>query len=262
MPTLLLSRRCQPEAGRLADQAQAAGWQVQSLSFQHVPRRIYGRQFAFYGETNVGRRLMRQHRLTLIEPTFDLLAKTPLRYTQRRVRAMTLGHAIALEERMFVKPADCTHKCFDAAVAESGRWIHCADSVPRTTPVLVSEPVDWENEYRAIVCERRVAALSPYIRRGRLARVGGDQWPWDPGESQEVRAFVEAVLADPGVKLPPVVTLDVGQIAGRGWAIVEFNPVWCSGLLGCTLDRMLEVLERACRPSSRLGRDRLWTVER
>jgi hypothetical protein len=38
----------------------------------------------------------------------------------------------------------------------------------------------------------------------------------------------------------------------RGWAIVEFNPAWCSGLLGTDPAAVLGVLERACRDADGL----------
>jgi hypothetical protein len=44
------------------------------------------------------------------------------------------------------------------------------------------------------------------------------------------------------------VVMDVGYIEGRGWAVVEFNPAWCSTLYGCRPADALPVLRRACRP--------------
>ena len=45
----------------------------------------------------------------------------------------------------------------------------------------------------------------------------------------------------------PAFVVDVGLVEGRGWAVVEFNPAWCSGLLGADPAAVLGVLERACR---------------
>jgi hypothetical protein len=57
--------------------------------------------------------------------------------------------------------------------------------------------------------------------------------------------------------------MDVGVIDDRGWAVVEFNPAWCSGVLGADPRRVLAVLERACHDTRRLSvADQHWVMER
>ena len=63
-------------------------------------------------------------------------------------------------------------------------------------------------------------------------------------------------------ELPPAVVVDVGLIDDRGWAVVEFNPVFCAGLLGADPAAVLPVLARACRPRDHLGADERWVIER
>ncbi len=49
----------------------------------------------------------------------------------------------------------------------------------------------------------------------------------------------------------------------HGWAVVEFNPAWCSGLLGADPAAVLGVLERACRDVDGLdAADAAWVVAR
>jgi hypothetical protein len=82
-------------------------------------------------------------------------------------------------------------------------------------------------------------------------------------EAEEMLAFARKLLFDDGVDVPPAFVLDVGLIASRGWAVVEMNPVWCSGLLGCDLAVMPPVLRRACRRSAELScSDRRWLIDR
>lgn len=87
---------------------------------------------------------------------------------------------------------------------------------------------------------------SVYLRNGELQRDAG--FPSTPGEQAELRAFVEPLLADPRVALPRAAVLDVGVIAGRGWAVVEQNAAWGAGLYGCDPDEVLEVLRHAAVP--------------
>lgn len=50
----------------------------------------------------------------------------------------------------------------------------------------------------------------------------------------------------PIVPAPLGVVLDVGVIEGRGWAVVEANAAWGSGIYGCDPAAILPVLARAC----------------
>ncbi|MGE0609237.1 MAG: ATP-grasp domain-containing protein [Pirellulales bacterium] len=263
MPTLLLSRTCQPEADRLAIIANGARWHHQWLGRRNVPTQLHGNDFGLYAETDTALRVSQQHQLALIEPSFDLLAHLPFKFTRREIKYMTLGDALRIRDRSFIKPADCTNKAFDAAVWNAGKYILCADDLSRETPVLVSEPVSWDVEYRVIVLERNVITYSPYIRGGWLARDQDDRWPCPKEEAAGLLSLCEMLLADDSVSLPPVFTLDIGIIEDRGCAVIEFNPVWCAGLLGCDLSKMLPVFHRACRRRSELtDADAAWVVDR
>jgi hypothetical protein len=263
MPTLLLSRTLQPEAGRLAKIARRERWHVQWLSRRSGPARLQGKEFALYAQTDIALRVARLRHLALIEPPLGILARLPDEYRSRQIRFMTLGEAESLDRRIFVKPADCTAKVFDAAVYESGDRILRSDDLSAATPVLVSEPVEWANEYRTIVLERRVIASSPYIRRGWLARDAEGRWPFPQDEAQAMHGFCRTLLGDERIEFPPAFVLDVGTISGGGWAVVELNPVWCSGLLGCDFAAILPALRRACVNRADLAADDArWTVER
>lgn len=263
MPTLLISRNCLPESRILAANARKARWEVQWLGRRRGPARLRERECALYAETDLALRVARMHGLGLIEPTLDLLARLPRKYLLRQVDFMTLSAAQTLTGRTFVKPADCTAKVFDAAIYEAGRFIFCDDDLSPQTPVLASEPVDWEAEFRLVVQERKVVAFSPYIRGGWLARNAQGEWPFSQTEAEEMLSFARELLANDAVALPPAFVLDVGFIGSRGWAVVEMNPVWCSGLLGCDLNVMLPVLRRACQRIDQLScADRQWVIER
>ena len=56
------------------------------------------------------------------------------------------------------------------------------------------------------------------------------------------------MLSDARVDLPRATVIDVGTIAGRGWAVVEQNAAWGSGLYGCDPEQVLEVLRFSSEP--------------
>jgi hypothetical protein len=50
--------------------------------------------------------------------------------------------------------------------------------------------------------------------------------------------------------LPMTVVVDVGFVAGRGWAVIEFNAAWGAGPNGCNPERVLPAIVAASGPSS------------
>jgi len=68
-----------------------------------------------------------------------------------------------------------------------------------------------------------------------------------PDERAAAETFLAMVLADPSLPLPPAVVVDVGLIAGRGWAVVEANAAWGAGICDCAPERILPLLRRATR---------------
>jgi hypothetical protein len=47
------------------------------------------------------------------------------------------------------------------------------------------------------------------------------------------------------MELPRAVVVDVGLIAGRGWAVIEFNAAWGAGLNGCDPEKVLPAILEA-----------------
>ncbi|APR75336.1 Hypothetical protein A7982_00682 [Minicystis rosea] len=257
VPTLVLSHRYSPDSNALFAAALAAGWDVERLHGFRCPEGLAARDPVFYGETLLADAIRDELGILLLDPADTFLPALPERHRLRDVRLSTLGEACARRDRMFVKPTD--EKCFPAKVYENGSAIQPDPILPHDLPVLVSEPVVFEIEYRGFIVDRRLATLSPYIRGGAIARTEDGDWEADPTEVAEARACFEAILADPEADLPPAVVIDVGRMAGRGWGVVEANPAWASGLCGCDPSAVLPVLRRAAVPANlATDADRRW----
>jgi hypothetical protein len=57
--------------------------------------------------------------------------------------------------------------------------------------------------------------------------------------------------------------IDIGKIVGRGWAVVEANPAWGSGIYGNDPDEVLNVLAKSCMKRDQLPDDySVWLIER
>jgi len=68
-------------------------------------------------------------------------------------------------------------------------------------------------------------------------------------EVAAARTFAESVVRSSNVDYPPAFVLDVGYIEGSGWAVVEANECWASGIYGCDPIKVLDVLRHACIPA-------------
>jgi len=243
VPILVLSPSYTEDSITLAEAAWRQGWEVCRLARWHEWAPLVGREVAVYGELMFAAYLAEALGLVLLEPPVDWLCRLPWAYRKRDVLATTLGEARGMLGPAFFKPGD--EKCFPAGVYASGREIPSAELLAPETPVLVAEPVTWRVEYRCFVRERRVEAMSPYLRFGQLARAEDGSWPAERAEAEAAAAFAESLLSDPAVDVPEAVVVDVGEIEGRGWAAVEANQAWASGIYGCEQEGVLRVVKAA-----------------
>jgi hypothetical protein len=193
---------------------------------------------ALRGGTSFCRKAARLLGARVLEPADDFLPSLPRQYSKRTLELMTLAEARLITDRRFIKPVN--DKFFPAGVYENG------DEVPstihgETIAVIASDPVVWEVEYRLFVLDREVRAISPYgLAEGVRA---------EPRIEAEARAFGETALADPAVRLPRAVVLDVGIIQDAGWAVVEANTAVMSGIYDCEPESVLEVLAAGIEPT-------------
>jgi len=262
MPTLILPPRYTPDSNALWKAAIDAGWETERLQGWRIPAGfIMEENLVLYGEPLFAAVVADQLHLALLEPPFPWTAELPEVYRRRDVQFSALGEARQLRDPRFIKPAD--DKCFPAKVYESGSRLPADDVLPDSTPVLIAEPVSWEVEYRCFVLERQVLTSSIYLRNGGLAQEQDGTWDAPDSEASEALELAGTVLSDAAVRFPAAAVLDVGRIAGRGWAVVESNAAWGSGIYGCDPAAVLRVIQRACIKRNKLNEDdRAWVVER
>jgi hypothetical protein len=261
MPTLLLSTWDLPAAKTLAQAARDTGWRAYALDETLSPA-IDG-DAVYYGGSDTALAAADKFNLALLEPPLDLLARMPRAFLQRSVEFARFGDLHRLRAPTFIKPADPLNKAFDAGIYSNARDIRAPRGVPAETPVLLAEPLEWLAEYRCFVLNRKVAASSPYLSFGRPV------WhPFGKGgekvhQSGQVLALYERLTAQCKTAFPPAFVVDVGLIEDRGWAIVEFNPAWCAGLLGADPKQVLAVLRRASQNRDTVSRaDKRWLIKR
>ncbi len=243
MPTLILTPRHTEDSQALWRAAGQLGWAVERLQSWRVPDDLRTvPEPVLYLEALIGPMLAGQFGLRLLEPPDDWLPRLPDEYRKRSATLTTFGEARTLTAPAFIKPPNS--KSFPARVYTGAEL---PDGYADDAPVLVQEVVRWEKEFRCLVLDRRLRTFSVYLRNGELQRA--NDFAMSDDETTEVTAFVNRVLADDRVDFPRTAVLDVGVIAGRGWAVVEQNAAWGSGLYGCDPAEVLEVLRHAAVPA-------------
>lgn len=260
-PTLVLSPRFTPDSTALWRAAIEAGWRVERLQSHHPPDYLQEQDVILYGEALFANIVAERLSLALLEPPFRWLADLPHRYLNRKVLYTTLADARKLAEPTFVKPA--YDKSFASTVYPSGEQLPSSEILPDEMPVLIAEPVIWEVEFRCFILNRQIMTLSVYVRNGELAQNEEGEWVASQIEMDQAQEFTSSVLTDTHISVAPAFALDVGKITDKGWAIVEANPAWASGIYGCDPARILPVLRRACIRQSDLGKeDKKWVWQR
>jgi len=233
-PTLQFWRACIAEKWEVV---RLHNWQVSALE---------GTDLAIYGEPLFAHHVAQTLGRKLEEPPLDFLPKLPAKWRGRDVRLSTLAEARKISTRAFIKPAD--EKCFDAKIYWSGAELPPLGVLPGDLPVLVQAVVQWDLEFRCFCLDRKVVTLSPYWRNNQLAQANDGLWPASGDELQNAKEFCERVLANDSIDLPAAIVLDVGMMKDFGWAVVECNAAFSSGLYGCDPVSVLQLLRRACTP--------------
>ena len=242
MPTLILTPRFTEDSQAMWRAASELGWGVERLTSWRVPDELCSvTEPVLYLEALFGPTLAVSFGLQLLEPAVDWLPSLPERFRKRSIFLTTLVAARGLTDAAFIKPPN--DKSFPAQ-------IYCGHELPsgydESMPVLVSEIVVWEKEFRCFVLDREPRTISVYLRRGDLQR--GTEFAAADEELVDAEAMVRAVLADASVHVPRACVIDVGVIEGRGWAVVEQNAAWGAGIYGCDPKAVLEVLRHASVP--------------
>lgn len=187
-----------------------------------------------YLEALMAEAIAQQLGIRLLNPSDDWLTNLPQEYRKRPHYLTTLGKVRRSPITAFIKPPN--DKSFPARVYSAK---DLPTDYPDNTPILVSEIVEWDKEFRCFILNRCLKTFSVYLREGELQ---SENFTHTKQEEFEVRNFIQNILSDKRVQIPSAAVIDVGVIKGRGWAVVEQNAAWGAGLYGCNPIQVLEVL--------------------
>ncbi len=255
MPSLIVSSRYTTDSQVLRQVAQDHGWETLRLDGRQVPDWFDPRddQIALFYTAPHAFDIAAQLSRTLLGCSPDWTVQLPHEFLLRKLRQMTLIEALELKEDSFVKHS--VSKAFPAGVYNPESLAVATAKLHSNTLVHVGEPVEWAVEYRCFVIDREIAAISPYKRHGQVIKDHSNLLGASRSEMDDAKRLASSVLQSSRIQCPPAFVLDVGTIVGRGWAVVEFNECWASGIYACDPKRVLDTLLRACVPTHSLTED-------
>jgi hypothetical protein len=247
LPTLILPPRYTEDSQLLWQAANQLGWQTERLQYwkeylepsEHL---FHIEDLVFYVDVLFAPEFANILGKYLLEPPEDWLVKLPYKYKLRYISLMTLKEAKQLTELKFIKPPN--DKSFPARVWKGNQLPTDFDE---NMPVLVSDIVKFEKEFRCYILNRQLKTFSIYLRNGELQKTNNYEHTLE--EEKELLHFVNDLLNDNDVVLGKTAVLDVGTINGQ-WAVVEQNAAWGSGIYGCDPKSVLEVIKHS---STNLG---------
>lgn len=239
--TILTSPRYSQDSHIIAEAARKhQGWATHRAVRYQVPEDL--EDPVVYGEPIFCDIVAQRLGLNLLQTPPFWLAELPKKYLLRDVVGMPAKLLTGVRGRRFIKPAD--DKVFPAAIYEEGSHAPTRHVDPGC-PCLVSEVVEFDTEVRCYVLDRNIVTAGTYLTAdhiddvsAQLAHEGAQKW-------------LRYLLEDESIPMPSALVIDVGFIVGRGWAVIEANPAYCSGVymrgdgISCDPGKLLPLLERA-----------------
>lgn len=204
----------------------------------NVPEAFRADVIAVYGEDIYAEIVAEQCRLTLTKPDDNWFSRISETYTKRKISYGPLKNFVH-KENIFIKCSD--FKSFKAGVFNQAKNIRGFDSLDPEMMVFTSEVVEWELKVRCFVLHTEIKKHSSYWRNNAF-----DTSPLSGTEQTAMHAFFNNFIQQYAGTLPAAIVLDFGIIKRKGWALIEANRAWCSGLYACDAEKALEVIVKSC----------------
>ncbi|MDQ1095395.1 MULTISPECIES: ATP-grasp domain-containing protein [Chryseobacterium] len=204
----------------------------------NVPEEFRADVVAVYGEDIYAEIVAEQCNLILTKPNDNWLSEIPESLTKRQITYGQLKDFVH-EKNIFIKCSD--FKSFKAGVFDSVTDIPGFESLDPGISVFTSEVVEWELEVRCFVLDSEIKTYSSYWRNNSF-----DASPLSEDEQKGLHKFYRDFIQVCSETIPRAIVLDFGIIKGKGWALIEANPAWCSGLYACDAEKALEVIVESC----------------
>ena len=240
MPTLILPPKYSEDTIRMAQAATQASWDVERLQDWTIPDGNEYENPIPYGKAPFPEMISPRLGISLQNPALNILYSIPRHFLKREIQPSTLGEARILKGKWHIRPSE--KKVFPMGIFYDGRGLPGAKELADRTPVLISEIIEWEWQYRYFIAKKEILTYSP-IAKGRLpAHDKEGKWFFDQGRDRSVGDRVKALIEEASHLLPSAYVVDFG-LFDRKWAVSEISSPCDALLYGCTETRVLTALE-------------------
>ncbi len=243
MPTLVLPPRYSEDTIRMAQAATQADWEVDRLLDWVLPEEKSVKDPVLYGPSPFAETMSPKLNMTVQAPPLNILYYIPRHFLKREVQPSILSEARKLKGKWHIRPAE--KNVFPMGIFYDGRNLPGPKQLGDRTPVLISEIIEWEWQYRFFIGGGEVLTYSP-IAKGRLAAHDKEgNWLFDEERDKIVGERATALIEEASHLLPPAYVADFG-LFDRKWAVSEISSPCDSLLYGCTEARVLPALDAVC----------------
>jgi len=185
----------------------------------------------------------KKHRVSLAAPGPYLLSDTPQKFTQRLVETITVSEAKNAVANGWWKLAEGKSDSFIAKHRESKELVRDIEKsgLPDSTLLQFSpSTLPIQSEYRVFVKSDKAVTASIYLQK---AKDGSEVTVYDGaiGDNavlNDLYGFVEEALSY--VAHPGSLVVDVALLDDESFAVLEYNPVWCSAWYNCDMTKVME----------------------
>lgn len=238
--TIIFSPRYSRDSRVLRKSADNLGWITIRLSFGFNPDELdIGGKVVVYCESYFAEILAEQFGFSLIKPMDDLLPRLNKEFTKRTIEFVLFSDFEMPEDRKFIKSAD--FKFFPARIFEPDECLPDKTGMEPEDPILISEIVDFVDEFRLFILDGVIMTGSVYVRNRALVE---DFHCLEELES-DVIEFCEKLLIAHSQLIPRSVVIDIGRMKDGNLAVIEFNPSWTSGIYASSPQKVLKCIENA-----------------
>lgn len=235
MPVLILGPKYNRDSKLLEAEAQSIGWDVWRFEVPYIPDWVFDHEPVVYCGDIYAEFITLELDISLASPDDAVLAQLAPEYLKRAVTFVKYKNFERPTERKFIKPAD--QKFFKSGIYEPEEEISGLEKRQPEDPILVSDVVEFTDEFRLFILDGQVETGSQYISEKMLT---GEAATSDV--SEEVKTFGEEIAQAYQEMLPRTYVIDIGRLATGELAVIEFNQIWASGIYGASPKMVLKCL--------------------
>ena len=192
----------------------------------------------------------------LSSPGPHLLINTPQKITHRQLYFTKAKYALAHPAEGWWKAAEAKVDDFPSAWRTKDELVKDIEEAkldPQTALHYTTTKLDIKSEHRVYFVNGRATTSSPYLEHNSDGTTTSayDERNLEPlslEETYKLYSFLNIELRV--IRRPKSMVVDVALLKNGKFAVLEYNPTWCSAWYDCDIDKVIEALELSINDTS------------